>query len=88
MPGIKMGRRLIEEGAPVYILAEIGINHEGDISLAKEMIAAAKDCGADGVKFQSFKAEDLVDKAACPEYYELFKKVELSKKPNKEFFDF
>lgn len=36
----------------VFIAAEIGINHNGDISLAKEMIEAAKNCGVDAVKFQ------------------------------------
>ncbi len=86
MPGIKIGRRLIDAGRPVYILAEIGINHEGDINLAKEMISAAGECGTDGVKFQSFRARDLVDKAASPEYYELFKRVELSVKEHEELF--
>ena len=36
----------------IIIIAEIGINHNGDIDLAKKMIKAAKDCGADLVKFQ------------------------------------
>ena len=37
----------------VYIIAEAGVNHNGDFSLAKEMINVAKDCGADIVKFQT-----------------------------------
>ena len=44
----------------VYYIAEIGLNHNGDLILAKEMVAAAKDCGANAVKFQSIKAEKLV----------------------------
>ena len=36
----------------IFIIAEIGINHNGDMKLAKEMIASAKKCGADAVKFQ------------------------------------
>ena len=36
----------------IYIIAEIGINHNGDIELAKQMISSAKNCGADAVKFQ------------------------------------
>ena len=36
----------------VFIIAEIGINHNGDIELAKELITSAKKCGADAVKFQ------------------------------------
>ena len=43
-----------------YIIAEVGINHNGDIDIAKEMILAAKNCGADCVKFQTFKAEEFV----------------------------
>ena len=37
---------------PIYIISEIGINHNGDIELAKKMIKESKDCGADAVKFQ------------------------------------
>lgn len=42
-----------------YIVAEIGGNHNGDIELGKKMIKAAKDCGADAVKFQLYRREDL-----------------------------
>lgn len=43
-----------------YIIAEVGINHNGDINIAKEMILSAKACGADCVKFQTFKADEFV----------------------------
>jgi N-acetylneuraminate synthase len=49
---IKLGKRLIGEGHPAYIIAEIGINHNGDLEIAKKMIDAAVHAGADAVKFQ------------------------------------
>ena len=42
-----------------YIVAEIGGNHNGDVELGKQMIKAAKDAGADAVKFQLYRKEDL-----------------------------
>ena len=48
----------------VFIIAEAGVNHNGSIKLAKELITAAADSGADAVKFQTFKAENLVSKTA------------------------
>ena len=54
---------------PAYIIAEIGVNHNGDISLAKELIDVASDAGADYVKFQTFMADELVSiKAEKAEY--------------------
>jgi len=49
---IKIGSQIIGDGHPAYIVAEIGINHNGDLGLAKNMIAAAKQAGVDAVKFQ------------------------------------
>lgn len=48
----------------VYIIAEVGVNHNGDIRLAKQMVDAAKDAGVDAVKFQTFIAENLVSSCA------------------------
>jgi N,N'-diacetyllegionaminate synthase len=42
------------------VIAEIGVNHNGDVALAKHMISAARDAGADYAKFQTFSADDLV----------------------------
>ncbi len=42
------------------VIAEIGVNHNGDVGLAKEMIVAAKDTGVDVVKFQTYKAEEVM----------------------------
>lgn len=49
---IRIGERLVGEGQPVYIVAEIGINHNGDVEIAKRLIDAAKLAGCDAVKFQ------------------------------------
>ncbi len=49
---IKFGKKLVGDGRPAYIIAEIGINHNGDLEIAKEMIRAAAHAGADAVKFQ------------------------------------
>jgi N-acetylneuraminate synthase len=49
---IKIGNRLVGDGHPAYIIAEIGINHNGDLELAKKMIDAAVHAGVDAVKFQ------------------------------------
>ncbi len=50
----------IGEGCEPFIIAEAGINHNGDMELAKKMIIAAKECGVDAVKFQTFRARDFI----------------------------
>lgn len=55
----------------VLIIAEAGVNHNGDFELAKQLIAAAADSGADYVKFQTFKADKLVTKAAVKADYQI-----------------
>lgn len=75
---------------PVYIIAEAGVNHNGNISLAKELIDKGAEAGVDAVKFQTFKAETLVTKKAkkanyqientgnsVDSQYEMIKKLEL-----------
>ena len=52
MRGINIGGRLVGDGQPAYIVAEIGINHNGDLDIAKRLIDAAKVAGCDAVKFQ------------------------------------
>ncbi len=74
----------------VKIIAEIGVNHNGDMTLAKKLIDEAKKSGADYVKFQTFKSENLVSKNTQKAEYqkkttnssesqlEMLKKLELS----------
>lgn len=49
---INFGKKTVGDGHPAYIIAEIGINHNGDLDIAKKMIEAAVHAGADAVKFQ------------------------------------
>ncbi len=57
---IKIGKRSISSQDPCYVIAEIGVNHNGDLSLAHKLIDKAKFAGADAVKFQTFISEELV----------------------------
>ncbi len=75
---------------PTYIIAEAGVNHNGDIELAKQLIDVAADAGVDAVKFQTFKADTLVTRNAkkadyqskntgtTESQYEMLRKLELS----------
>src|SRR4249919_107105 len=49
---VRVGTRLIGPGQPVFVVAEIGINHNGDVDLAKKLVDAAAAAGCDAVKFQ------------------------------------
>lgn len=53
-----------------FIIAEIGVNHNGSMELAKELVLRSKESGADAVKFQSFSADRLVTKAASRAEYQ------------------
>ena len=57
--------------APTLVIAEAGVNHNGSLELAFELIDAASDAGADVVKFQTFKAEKLVTQSATKADYQL-----------------
>lgn len=82
----------------VFIIAEAGVNHNGDIKLAFKLVDAAAEAGADAVKFQSFKASALVTKSAAKAEYqkeqtgahesqlEMIKRLELSAKEQTELF--
>jgi len=89
MNTICIGKRIIGEGHPCFIIAEIGVNHNGDVNLAKKMIDAAILSGADAVKFQTWITEEtIVKNVPKPLYqklatgyiesqYDMVKKLEL-----------
>ena len=102
MKKIKVGSKYIGDGQPCFIVAEIGINHGGSIKLAYKMIDAAKNSGADAVKFQNYKIKDFIrnkrikysyiskGKKITETQYEMFKRCEISfndLKKLKSFFD-
>ena len=79
------------------IIAEAGVNHNGELGLAKKLVDAAADAGADYVKFQSFKADRLVSQKAKKagyqmanmkdnddSQYQMLKKLELSEENHVE----
>src|SRR2546425_4525534 len=71
MPKVNIAQRLVDEGKRVFIIAEAGVNHNGQLALAKRLVDAAADAGADAVKFQTFRAEQLVSPQAPKAQYQL-----------------
>ena len=70
IPEVRLGSKVVGPGKPCYVIAEIGINHNGDIDIAKKLIAVAMGSGCDAVKFQ----KRTIDVVYTPE--ELAKEVE------------
>src|SRR3954452_19621776 len=69
---VRIGNRLVGDSEPCYIIAEIGINHNGDIDQAKRLISVAVAAGCDAVKFQKrtvdvvYSAEELAKPRESP----------------------
>lgn len=100
MKKVRLGDRLVGDGESCFIIAEAGVNHNGDVNLAKKLIDAAREAKADAVKFQSFKAENVVIRKApkakyqkqttgsAESQYEMIKKLELKEQDFKDLFDY
>lgn len=99
MRKIKISNKTISPRGPCFIVAEAGVNHDGEVRLAKKLIDVAKKAGADAVKFQVFKAETTVTKTAekAPyqkkgtakeSQYKMLKKLELTESEFKQLADY
>ncbi|MBP6919672.1 MAG: N-acetylneuraminate synthase family protein [Candidatus Omnitrophica bacterium] len=96
---VLIGHRAIGKGHPVFIIAEIGVNHNGDLRIARKLIDAAASSGADCVKFQTFRTgEFLADRSLVYEYkaggrsvrenmFDMFRRLELPLGWHKPLFD-
>ncbi len=93
MPFTIGNTRVTDEGK-VFIIAEVGVNHNGSLRLAKKLINAAKEAGADAVKFQTYQTEQLVTpqsklatyqkKTNHHSQFDMLKKYQLNKQEFKE----
>jgi N-acetylneuraminate synthase/N,N'-diacetyllegionaminate synthase len=71
LPGIDLGGKPIGPGHPCFVIAEAGVNHNGDIRLARELVKLAARAGADAIKFQTFSAERLATASAPKAAYQV-----------------
>lgn len=97
---IDIAGRLVGDGQPAFIIAEAGANHNGDLSIAKDLVRAAREIGCDSIKFQTFSAEEFcADKSKTFTYrsqgkevteseYEMFKRFEFSREEWAELMRF
>ncbi len=87
---VRLGQRAIGRGYPCFIIAEAGVNHNGNLGKAMQMIDAAVQAGADAVKFQTFQTDAIVTRSApkadyqlkhsprLESHYDMLKRLELS----------
>lgn len=99
MKQVRINDRIVGDDQPCFIVAEAGVNHNGSIVQAKQLINAAKDAGADAIKFQLFKTEQVVTEYAeraqyqkknteSSSQYDLLKKLELTNNTIQELYSY
>ena len=70
MTELQLGNKNVGDGHPAFIIAEIGINHQGDVSIAKNLIQKAKECEADAVKLQKRSISRILTKSGLEMAYD------------------
>ena len=97
---LNLGSVSIGGGARCFVIAEAGVNHNGDVDLAYRLVDAAVQAGADAVKFQTFRAEKLVTSQAAKAKYqiertganesqlEMIRRLELSPEAHQKLFEY
>ena len=83
---LKIKNKRIGKNNPTFVIAEAGINHNGNLKIAKKLILKAAEIGSDAIKFQTFTASDLTSTKS--KYYKIFKKLELNESQFGEISDF
>src|SRR3989338_2299785 len=68
---VDIGGHKVGSGHPCFVIAEAGVNHNGDLGLARQLVEVAADAGADAVKFQTFQADRVASAIAPKAEYQL-----------------
>lgn len=96
---VVLGKKIVGKGKPVFMIAEAGLNHNGDVAIAKELIDNAVSIGADAIKFQTYLESRVSNKVKSAKYAEksdglqediaeMFDRLSLSKKEHSEIFNY
>jgi sialic acid synthase SpsE/protoporphyrinogen oxidase len=97
---VMLGKKIVGNNYPVYVIAEAGLNHNGSLEIAKKLIDQAVECGCDAIKFQSFEKNSRVSSLVKSANYaekadglqedmnQMFNRLRLDKNFHKELFKY